>query len=247
MTVRAHCRAQSDRASLSVDPGGRWPVGSLQRVGHGIGLVLFQIILNIIGFRVIAPALVGGPDFEFRGSPMEFVAVAGIGTLGIVFNVGIALCAVGRVTPGKLGWTYGTLGRDAAAGLLGFCMCALAIAALTALGAGGDGVRALWQAASSHTIRQRLLFLSIGLTAAGYEESLFRGYLQPAVAGRLGIVVAVPLTAAIFALYHLQWHPFALAGKFAVGLVFGTLRAVRPSLFAPATAHTLVWAVIGAA
>jgi membrane protease YdiL (CAAX protease family) len=71
--------------------------------------------------------------------------------------------------------------------------------------------------------------------------------LQPAVAGRLGIVVAVPLTAAIFALYHLHLHPFALAGKFAVGLVFGTLRAVRLSLFGPATAHTLVWAVIGAA
>lgn len=246
MDIQAHSLDQvSARVGGSVATDGRWPVGGVQRLIHAIALVFFQVILNLVGFRVIAPRLIGH-KFEFRGYPMEFVVVAVMGVLGIGLNVGVALCAVGRVTPRQLGWTRGTLGKDIAAGLIGACVCALAMTGLTALQTGGDGARELWHSVTSYTPGQRLLFLSIGLTAAAYEESLFRGYVQPAVASRTGVEVAVPLTAAIFALYHLQLQPFALAGKFAVGLVFGALRASRPSLFAPAVAHTLVWAVIGA-
>jgi membrane protease YdiL (CAAX protease family) len=246
MTIQSHSTSEVPDRGVSAATEGRWPLGSVQRLIHGITLVLFQIILNVVGFSVIAPLLLG-PNFEFGGSPMEFVVVAVMGVLGIGLNVGVALCAVGRVAPRQLGWVYDALGKDIAAGLIGACVCALAITGLSALQTGGDGARELWQSVVSYTPGQRLLFLSIGLTAAVYEESLFRGYLQPAIAGRTGVVVAVPLTAAIFALYHLQLHPFALAGKFAVGLVFGALRAARPSLFAPAVAHALVWTVIGAA
>jgi membrane protease YdiL (CAAX protease family) len=225
----------------------RWPLASNKRLLHAMSLVLLQIVLNSIGFGVIAPALVHHSEFEFRGAPAEFAFVAAMATLGGALNVGLALCTVGRVSLRQLGWTSSTLAPDLAAGLLGFAACALVIAGMTFVRAGGDGVRALLAAMSSYSLAQRFLFVAIGLTAAFYEESVFRGYLQPAATARFGTGAGVVFVAAVFALYHLQLRPLALGGKFAIGLVLGQLRVVRPSLFAPAMAHALIWAVIGAA
>ena len=203
--------------------------------------------MNGICFGLIGPALLHTSDFEFRGAPMEFVFVAVMAILGGALDVGLALCAVGRVSLRQLGWVPGALGPDVGAGLLGFVACALVILGLTFAQEGSDGVRTMFVAMSSYSPSQRLLFVAIGLSAAFTEESLFRGYLQPSAVARLGKGVGVVLVALIFALYHLQLRPLALAGKFAIGLVLGLLRVVRPSLFAPATAHALLWAVIGAA
>ncbi len=228
-------------------PPGRWAPGSAARLVHALGLVLFQILLNGVAFRVIAPAVLGGDDFDFRGSIAEFIVVGVLATTSMGINVGLALCVVGHITPKELGWSTQDWTKDAAAGLFGFGLCALALFALAAIESGRDGPSEVLRSMASYTLAQRLLFLSIGLSAAAYEESLFRGYLQPELTRRVGTIAGVIATAAIFALYHLRFGPSALGGKLAVGLVLGGLRVTRSSLAAPAIAHALLWAVIGAA
>ncbi len=224
---------------------GRWAAGSAAQLAHASVLVALQILLNGVGFSVVAPAVLGGSDFEFRGAPREFVAVAAIAALGMGLDVGIALCAVARISLRQLGWTRVRWPWDVGAGVLGFGACAATILGTIAW-RGGD-VHALVSHVGDYSLAQRLLFLFIGVTAAFYEESLFRGYLQPALVARVGAVGGIVLTAAVFSVYHLQFHPASLVAKFGLGLVFGGLRARGRTLLAPATAHALVWAVIGAA
>ena len=225
----------------------RFAPASGRRLVHALGVVALQVVLNGVGFGVIAPRLLGGEGFSFRGAPMEFVAVLAIAALGIFVGVGLALCALGRVSLAGLGWTRAGAGRDVIAGVAAFALCFVLVLGTTMWAGGGAAVGELLSSIGSYSVRQRLLFTCIGVTAAFYEESIFRGYLQPAVVARLGPLAAVVVTAAVFAVYHLQFRPAALLGKFAVGLVFGAARALRPTLYAPATAHALVWMVIGAA
>jgi membrane protease YdiL (CAAX protease family) len=51
----------------------------------------------------------------------------------------------------------------------------------------------------------------------------------------------------VFSLYHLRFRPTSLVVLFAFGAVYGALRERRGGLVAPAIAHGLVWAVLGAA
>ena len=212
------------------------------RIVHALIVVLTQMFFNSMGFLVIAPALVprGAP---FAGSQGEFLLVGIVAAFG-AFNVGVGLCHLGRVTLADLGWVKGGAG-DVLWGVLGFAACAAVLVGVTAIEGGSEGLRELAGAMRGYSPQSRLLFLAIGLSAAGYEESIFRGYLQPALAARLGPVTGVVATAAIFSAYHLQLNPVALAAKLAIGLVLGTLRSTRGSLLSPAIGHSLIWIVIG--
>ncbi|MDP9034130.1 MAG: CPBP family intramembrane metalloprotease, partial [Myxococcota bacterium] len=182
----------------------------------------------------------------FTGSPAEFVLATAIGTFGL-FNVVVLLCRLGRVSWRDLGWTTSRLGTELLWGVLGFTACAAAIMATTTALGGRDALREFVTAVGAYSPASRLLFLAIGLSAAAYEESIFRGYLQPALSARWGNAVAILVTAAIFSLYHLQLNPVGLLVKLCFGMVFGTLRWRRGSLVAPAAAHVLVWVILGAA
>jgi membrane protease YdiL (CAAX protease family) len=81
-----------------------------------------------------------------------------------------------------------------------------------------------------------LLLLGIALGPI-LEESLFRGCLLPLVAASAGDVVAVVLSAVLFALFHgptdLQhWVSFTTTG-----IAYGWLRVVSRSTTAPAVTH----------
>ncbi len=225
----------------------RWPTQPKWRLAHALGLVVFQTILNIAGFDLVAPLLLKGEDFAFRGTPREFAVASLIALLGGGLNVGFALCACGHISLRRLGWRWDTPGTDVAVGALGFLACAVVIFGMTAGAGGAADVRESFARIASYSLAQRALFLIIGLTAGFYEESLFRGYLQPAIVSRLGVGPAIIVTSLLFALYHLQLQPVPLITKTALGLILGALRIARPSLVAPAAAHALVWAVIGAA
>ena len=74
-----------------------------------------------------------------------------------------------------------------------------------------------------------------------FEELFFRGLLYPVLARRLGMVVAVILTALPFAFIHaaqlsFSWAPLLLL--FLVGAAFTWARARTDSLFAPWVMHT---------
>ncbi|MBV9948222.1 MAG: CPBP family intramembrane metalloprotease, partial [Myxococcales bacterium] len=180
--------------------GERFARASGRRLLHALGVVAVQVAWNGVGFGVIAPLLLGGEGFAFRGAPMEFVAVFAIAALGVLGGVGLALCALGRVSLSGLGWRRVGAGCDVVAGVAAFALCFVVVLGTTAWAGGGAAVRELLASIGSCSVGRRLLFTCIGVTAAFYEESIFRGYLQPAMVARLGPLAGVVLTAALFAL-----------------------------------------------
>jgi membrane protease YdiL (CAAX protease family) len=74
----------------------------------------------------------------------------------------------------------------------------------------------------------------IALLPALTEELVVRGVLLPSLAGRIGPIPAVCLSAALFALMH---DPYRYLFTLAVGLVFGALRLRSRSLWPPIVAH----------
>ena len=95
------------------------------------------------------------------------------------------------------------------------------------------------------TAAERITFMAIGIQAAFIEESLFRGNLLPALEKKMNGKAALPLSAVLFAAYHLNPNPVSLVGKTMSGLVYATLRKAKGSLVAPAIAHGLFWTVVG--
>jgi membrane protease YdiL (CAAX protease family) len=90
--------------------------------------------------------------------------------------------------------------------------------------------------------------LIVGVHIALFEESVFRGYLQPALVHRLGRWGGLLATAVVFA----AWHPphFHLTGflvRLGRGFVTGLLRGADRPLFAAVVAHALLWPVVGLA
>jgi membrane protease YdiL (CAAX protease family) len=225
----------------------RWPAGSYARLGHALGCVVLQALTNAVAFVAIVPLLLHADDPPFEGTPMEFVVVVLMGAMGGGAVVGLALCTLGRIRLADLGWLTRFPGRDFAWGVLGFVACAAIVVALQGVDGGMAGARTAIASISSYSAAQRVLFFAMGATAAFCEESIFRGYLQPALVAKVGRYGGVVATAAIFALYHLRFRPVSLVALFAMGLIYGALRARRGGLFAPAAAHGLVWAVLGSA
>jgi len=89
--------------------------------------------------------------------------------------------------------------------------------------------------------------LVLPVTVALAEEFLYRGYLQPRLAGRIGTPAAVLVVAAAFALQHVgmaatSWSAVAakLGATFVFGLAFGLLRVWMRRLAPLIIAHWLI-------
>lgn len=131
-------------------------------------------------------------------------------------------------------------------GLAGFVV-ALAGTALTVVVLGPllGTIQGEPPAVAAPTLTGTLLQLAFGFAVASFqEETLFRGFLQPVLAERVGARPAVLLQAVAFSAAHVGYYPLAAWYLFAVafvgGLVFGWLRHRRGRLLAPGIAHGLV-------
>jgi membrane protease YdiL (CAAX protease family) len=82
-----------------------------------------------------------------------------------------------------------------------------------------------------------LTFLSVALLAPAGEEILFRGLLFGAMRGRLSASWTILVTAALFALMHLQ--PIYFMPLFAMGLVLGWARDRSSGLALPIMLHCI--------
>ncbi len=80
-------------------------------------------------------------------------------------------------------------------------------------------------------------FLGIGIVPLA-EEMAFRGFLQGRMTRRFGPVIAVAVTAALFAAYHgsRAWLPY----YFGIGALLGYSRVTFRSLLAPIVLHSAV-------
>ena len=158
--------------------------------------------------------------------------------------VRLGIIGLGRTSLKSIGWRIDSWKSDMAVGLLGGLISVAAIYFIGDLFGSWN-----WSDFRDHILSfspsQRLMFLLIGLNAGFIEESLFRGFLQPAAIQKLGLVFGVTLTSFVFAAYHLNFHDQAFIGKFILGIIFGILRMSNRSLWRPAIAHALMWIIVG--
>ncbi|MFO0613922.1 MAG: type II CAAX endopeptidase family protein [Polyangiaceae bacterium] len=179
---------------------------------------------------------------EFEALGLVAVLLGGL-DVGVVIVLG--LLVFGRTSLGALGWRFDRLGRDVLLGLGGFVVCTgvLLVGFLIA----GASPAEMFERAWGFSVAQRLIFLLIAVFGAALvEETLYRGYLQPALIRRIGYAPALIVSALVFDLMHANFAPASLVTKFVFGVVFGALRGRDRSLVAPGIAHGLIWAVYGA-
>ena len=196
----------------------------MKRLAHALVLVVVYALM----VHVVSPRLYQAVGFPVGVVIGALVIFGGILWLGLFRTAGLR--------PRDVGWRFDQLGRDAAIGLVGFIGLAAGICVIAWV-AGGTAPPELLSSALHTPMGRRMTAIAIGIGAALAEETLYRGYLQPAA----GLVP----TAIVFSLGHLSFTPVALVGHFWSGLTFGALRARDRSLVAPATAHVLAWAVFG--
>jgi len=90
---------------------------------------------------------------------------------------------------------------------------------------------------SIHGPWQVVLFASVVVGAPLAEETVFRGYLLPALRQRLGLQPAILVQALLFSLIHLD--PIGFMPRLILGLVFGYLVTVTGSIWSSVFAHAL--------
>lgn len=222
----------------------RFASGSTARIVHAVLLILAQALcVFVIGFRLAESILPAPQETIWDGSAPAFGLALLIAALSLVAVLWLGLVRWGRVQWRDLGWTLEHLPMQLLHGAIGLSVAVLVLFGLLRF----SGVTAsdFFQMLVGYTLPQRALFALIGVQAALVEESLFRGYLQPTFNARLGTVAGVVVTALVFAIYHLNFSPLGLAGKFFLGLIYGILREQSQALVSPAFAHFGVWFVIG--
>ena len=83
-----------------------------------------------------------------------------------------------------------------------------------------------------------LVIVLVALLAGLGEEALFRGVIQPALAGYLPLAAAVALTAALFGVAHWVTPTYALLAGL-VGAYLGLVLLLSGDLLVPIVAHAL--------
>ncbi len=225
----------------------RWPLGGGKRIVHALAGVLAFDAWQFLSFGVVIGVLHFPPSQIFAGHPLIIGTTTFSGVFSMVVIVWLGLVRLGRLTWRDLGWHTERLGQALLLGLLGLGLLTANLLGLLAL-QGFLGQMKILETIAAYTLAQRLLFLVLGLSASAIEESLFRGYLQPALVARTGLMGGILLQAIVFAAYHVFFlgpNLARLAGKIPSGVILGALRGRQGSLLAPVLAHCLFWQVFG--
>jgi membrane protease YdiL (CAAX protease family) len=208
----------------------------------GLGLVVAVSATRALGLALMRRWW-GMADFEpsWRGAAF-LLALIGVVSVGIV---GGGLFGLAGVSWEELGWRRQRLAREVGRGLLGALILALITGVFAFVGMKFLGLKPPPSAATASGVTAVGLLMSVSfgfLIAAWSEENVFRGYLQPLLAARYGLLSAILLQAALFSLAHIgcnqEWPFFIL--WFVTGAILGWLRGRDGSLVAPFVAHGLV-------
>jgi membrane protease YdiL (CAAX protease family) len=201
---------------------------------------------QVAAFGFVFGVLRFSPAALWQGDPIFIASTAVSGTLVMVGVVWLGIVRLGRISWEELGWHTEGFGPSVGLGVVGAALLSATLLGLLAA-SGKLAPRDVVTTIASYTTGQRLLFLVIGASAAAVEESLFRGYLQPSLMAKVGLIGGIFTGALVFSLYHLFMMPslFNLFGKFLFGIVLGALRGRRNSLVAPLLAHFAFWQIFG--
>ncbi len=141
----------------------------------------------------------------------------------------------------ELGWRRKGWLKSIGLGLLGFVLLYINVIVWAMLKGNTDPPEMF---APDLTRLLVVMFFAFGFPA-WVEENLYRGYLQPLLAGKMSLWLAIVVQAAIFSVAHLGYssHLLDFGSAFVAGLILGWLRGRESSLAAPFIAHGLFWMV----
>lgn len=220
---------------------------STPTIRRGLAIATVRGVLFFTGTAIVARQILGDDVDPFGGSGPALMVIAVLLACDVV-GTSMALWRIGGQTPTTLRWPSTHLGRDVVIGVTGFAVCAGWLALVMLAVGGTAAIREVVDAIAAYSPSQRVCFIAIGVCGGAIaEESLYRGYLQPALVGKLGVVGGIVLTSLLFSLLHFNFNPISVVSKFLLGCTYGVIAWRTGSLTAPAVTHALVWVVIGAA
>ncbi len=163
----------------------------------------------------------------------------------ILLSVGLiggGIVRLAKTSWRELGWTKQGLFKAIGLGILGFVLMYVNVVIWAMAGGEMDPPEVFMPSLPRLLL---VLFFAFGL-AAWVEENLFRGFLQPLLAKRMGLWLAIIVQAAVFSAAHLGFHTNLLSfgSTFVAGLILGLLRGRQSSLVAPFIAHGLLWTMM---
>lgn len=229
-------------------PAGSGPVpGADAAVGTGLAAAAIavyftgQLVVGVVVGGVLAGGGVTDPAAVDRVLLLAAAVVGQVAGLGaallLLRSRGVPLAAVvGPVRP-----VLRRLGSGLALGAGTMLAAALVVALLVRL-AGSEAApeQLILDEALAGGVRTALAVLAAVLLAPVAEELLFRGLLYRALRRRRGVAVAAVVSAAVFAVVHLDvavTQPLALVGLALVGVVLALAYERTGGLLVPVAAH----------
>jgi membrane protease YdiL (CAAX protease family) len=199
------------------------------------GVVLVWVVLASGVVVAVALVVTGGPAM----SPGVLIATIALTEVSLVVATLLASRASGeppsvrlRTAPGRLSWRdvgLAVLGLLALGEAVDLCLVLLDLRYWGSLGVFHETT------AGMAGVTLGLMLLAAGPLAAGAEELFFRGFMQTRLAARFRRWPAIGVTAAGFALFHLD--PLHAAFALAVGLFLGWVTELAGSIRPAIGAH----------
>ena len=204
-----------------------------QRIAHGLVVITLFALVRL-----------ASRSFPRGALGLALGVVSALGFFVGLFYFG--LLRVGGIGLRELGWRRHGAVVDVVRGAVGTIVLMLGLVVVAALfyPPANETARAIVAAVVARSWHERAQLLAMGALASFVEESLFRGYLQPPLMRRCGDGLGLVIVAALFALAHCEFAPPRLVALFVQGVGFGVLRGRTHSLWASATAHSLLWSLM---
>ena len=203
-----------------------------QRIAHGLVIVTLFALVRLAS----------------HSFPRGVVGIA----LGVVsalgFFVGLfyfGLLRVGGIGLRELGWRRPGALVDVARGAAGTIVLMLVLVVVAALfyPPAPETARAIVAAVVAQLARAGAA-VGDGRARVVRRGVAVRGYLQPPLMRRCGYGLGLVIVAALFTLAHGELAPPRLVALFVQGVGFGLLRGRTRTLWASATAHSLLWSLM---
>ncbi len=220
-----------------------------RRIGLAILLPLWVVAgfyLSLVLLSGIIKALVfAGVSLDGMNTSVQETLFAALGyLLTAVIVIGLPrVIKKSRTTLSELGLDRLPTWKDIGLAIVGFMIYLLFAAVLISLvtkyvpGFNAEEVQDVGFKQLNGRYEYLLAFVTLVVIAPVAEEVLMRGYLYGKLRKIVGVVIAMVVTAALFAALHLQWN--VAVDVFALSLILTSLRDVSGSIWSGILVHMM--------